>query len=47
MFFSYVFNVLLDVQGLDMRMRLKENAWDTSSNRAFEFTNMENQVSRY
>ncbi|CAO1322679.1 unnamed protein product [Diamesa hyperborea] len=37
----------VDVRGLDMRMRLKENAWDTSSNRAFEFTNMENQVSRY
>lgn len=36
-----------DVKGLDMRMRLKENAWSTANNRAIEFNNMEQQISRY
>lgn len=36
-----------DVKGLDMRMRLKENAWNTSTNRAIEFNNVEHQISRY
>ena len=36
-----------DVKGLDMRMRLKENAWNTAMNRAIEFNNVEQQISRY
>ena len=36
-----------DVKGLDMRMRLKENAWNTAMNRAIEFNNVEQQMSRY
>lgn len=36
-----------DVKGLDMRMRLKENAWNTASNRAIEFNNVDQQISRY
>lgn len=36
-----------DVKGLDMRMRLKENAWNTANNRAIEFNNVEQQISRY
>lgn len=36
-----------DVKGLDMRMRLKENAWNTAGNRAIEFNNVEQQISRY
>lgn len=36
-----------DVKGLDMRMRLKENAWSTANNRAIEFNNVEQQISRY
>ncbi|CAG9800771.1 unnamed protein product [Chironomus riparius] len=34
-----------DVKGLDMRMRLKQNSWNTSD-RAIEFSNVENQISR-
>lgn len=36
-----------DVKGLDMRMRLKENAWNTATNRAIEFNNVDQQISRY
>lgn len=36
-----------DVKGLDMRMRLKENAWNTATNRAIEFNNVDQQMSRY
>lgn len=36
-----------DVKGLDMRMRLKENAWSTATNRAIEFNNVDQQMSRY
>jgi thioester reductase-like protein len=36
-----------DVKGLDMRMRLKENAWSTATNRAIEFNNVDQQISRY
>lgn len=36
-----------DVKGLDMRMRLKENAWNTANNRAIEFHNVEHQMSRF
>lgn len=36
-----------DVKGLDMRMRLKENAWSTANNRAIEFNNVDQQISRY
>jgi hypothetical protein len=36
-----------DVKGLDMRMRLKENAWNTATNRAIEFNNVGQQISRY
>lgn len=36
-----------DVKGLDMRMRLKENAWNTANNRAIEFNNVEHQISNY
>lgn len=36
-----------DVKGLDMRLRLKENAWSTSGSRAIEFNNVERQISRY
>lgn len=36
-----------DVKGLDMRMRLKENAWNTANNRAIEFNNVDQQISRY
>ena len=35
-----------DVKGLDMRIRLKENAWSTA-NRAIEFNSVEQQISRY
>lgn len=35
-----------DVKGLDMRLRLKQNAWNTSSERAIEFHNVEKQISR-
>lgn len=36
-----------DVKGLDMRMRLKENAWSTANNRAIEFSNVDQQISRF
>lgn len=36
-----------DVKGLDMRMRLKENAWSTATNRAIEFNNVDQQLARY
>lgn len=36
-----------DVKGLDMRMRLKENAWNTATNRAIEFNNVDQQISNY
>lgn len=36
-----------DVKGLDMRMRLKENAWNTASNRAIEYDNVEKQISKF
>lgn len=36
-----------DVKGLDLRMRLKENAWNTASNRAIEFNSVEQQISNY
>lgn len=36
-----------DVKALDMRMRLKENAWNTRTNRAIEFNNIEQQISRF
>lgn len=36
-----------DVKGLDMRMRLKQNAWSTASNRAIEFNNVDQQIARY
>lgn len=36
-----------DIKGLDMRMRLKENAWNTANNRAIEFNNVDQQVSNY
>lgn len=36
-----------DVKGLDMRMRLKENAWNTATSRAIEFNNVEQQISKY
>lgn len=34
-----------DVKGLDMRIRLKQNSWNTSD-RAIEFNNVEHQISR-
>lgn len=36
-----------DVKGLDLRMRLKENAWNTTSNRAIEFNNVDQQIARF
>lgn len=36
-----------DVKGLDMRMRLKENAWNTASNRAIDFNNVDQQIVKY
>jgi len=36
-----------DVKGLDMRMRLKENAWNTASHRAIDFNNVDQQIVRY
>lgn len=36
-----------DVKGLDMRMRLKESAWNTATNRAIEFSNVDQQICRY
>jgi tektin-2 len=36
-----------DVKGLDMRMRLKENAWNTATNRAIDFNNVEQQIVKY
>lgn len=36
-----------DIKGLDMRMRLKENAWNVATNRAIEFNHVDQQVSRY
>lgn len=36
-----------DVKGLDMRMRLKENAWNTATNRAIEFNNVDQQIVKY
>lgn len=36
-----------DVKGLDMRMRLKDNSWNTAKNRAIEFHNVNQQISRY
>jgi tektin-2 len=36
-----------DVKGLDMRMRLKEDAWNTATNRAIEFNNVDQQISRF
>jgi Tektin family len=36
-----------DVKGLDMRMRIKENAWTTASNRAIVFNNVDQQISRF
>lgn len=36
-----------DVKGLDMRMRIKENAWNTANNRAIEFNNVDHQISRF
>ena len=36
-----------DVKGLDMRMRLKESAWNTADSRAIEFSNVEQQISKF
>jgi seryl-tRNA synthetase len=36
-----------DVKGLDLRMRIKENAWSTASNRAIDFSNVDQQISRF